>query len=166
MTPLQPCGETEAGKVRAEQVPAGLWMQDMLTGGMLELRTLSSTSGQAGQALPAAPQGTSWGCRGSAVSGSTPRHGQVSQPGHLPPGLGSVPAFGALQEAFLGGTAWSWCCQPAFLGLPTLQTTDSPWKETAPRSPDRKIPMRARSSFRSTCKPTYTKLCSISNFLL
>lgn len=121
--------------------------------------------------------------QGFAVPGSAPERCRcpgmqwVSQPRHLPLGTrgwGSVPASWLCREHFWEPVLPTRLLLQAFVRtgtgrspLPPLQTIDSPRKETAPRSPDRKIPLRAKSSFRSTCKPgqpsTCTKLRAIPN---
>lgn len=105
----------------------------------------------------------------------------VPQPGHLLSGtqvLNSVTTFWLCREDFWKlqpGTSAANLAAPlsfsrrqdqSFLSPPP-QTTDSSRKETAPRSPDRKLPLRAKRSLSSRCKarqsPIYTKPHAIPN---
>jgi len=101
-----------------------------------------------GRGLPGAtPTGSRLCC--ASVPGSCGGPSQATAPGDA--GLGLCPRFSAPRGAFLGATACSQHGQPGRSLRTPQHTADSPRKETAPRSPDRKTPPRAGRSLRSRC---------------
>lgn len=104
LIPLQFCGKSEAreGESRAgasRSVNAGTRSQVDAGGENPEQHLWAGRAG-ASSSTTCLLWGFPGAAQGFTVSGSAPGHCQLSQPGHLPPGLGSGPAFWLCRKHF------------------------------------------------------------------